>query len=118
MVDTRILHVENDPYLAALIQGTLAARVPGLQIQLIENESDFRSRFEEIALNPPSLVIMDVMFPWSTGVNREVPPSDVAADGYYFAGFRCLRQLSLDHRTRGITTLVHSTSPLVMSSIG
>jgi CheY-like chemotaxis protein len=95
-----ILLVEDDDVLARWLVKQLSSEpwLKDARWEWIATESEFRSRFEQIAKNPPDIVILDVILPWS-GVrpNTQAPKKVINKES--IAGLRCQRRLAKDKRT-------------------
>jgi CheY-like chemotaxis protein len=106
-----ILLVEDDPLQAALISEFLlhASAFPEAAVDRISTESGFRARFNDLAINNPDVVIMDIMLRWADpSPDFELPPDDIAEEGFYRAGLRCERMLSEDSRTNKIPVILYT----------
>src|SRR6266404_4622068 len=86
----RILLLEDDHQHASYIDLTLQREFPGLEIDQLETEKEFRDQLVEIVKSGYEVLIMDVMVPW-TRLSRELvpPPPDVKEGGFFRAGVRC-----------------------------
>lgn len=106
----KILIVEDDHLQADWIRSGLAdKKVIGAKVEIIKTESEFQSRFEEIAINPPHVIVIDVMLRWcDPSRNMPTPPPQVKQHGFYRAGFRCQRKLESDERTKHIPIIFYT----------
>lgn len=105
----KILLVEDDHLAANLVAAKLREMFAHAEVKPVSTEQEFRARFEEFAKDPPDLVIMDVMLTWAfPSPNMEEPPDEVREGGFHQAGFRCVRMLVEDERTKKIQTIIHS----------
>lgn len=78
------------------------------RIERIATELEFREKFEVIACDPPDVIILDLMIPW-TSKNRWVePPPEIAEAGFYLAGARCEKMMASDDRTQNVPIIIHS----------
>jgi|SRR5580658_2670312 CheY-like chemotaxis protein len=98
-----VLLVEDDSMQADLLIETLANRLK-VETGLISTELEFQSRFEEIAKDPPRVVVMDVMLRWADP-QPEIPPPP-GAQTFHRGGVRCLRMLRQDERTKSIPVIM------------
>jgi DNA-binding NarL/FixJ family response regulator len=110
----KILIVEDDHLQADWIRTTLESGLEGANVEHIRTEHDFQQHFDEIASDPPNVVVMDVMLRWSDPAPEiPAPPDNVRTEGFYRAGLRCSRLLARNERTTRIpvilfTVLEHS----------
>lgn len=105
----RILIVEDDYLQAEWIYSNLAQEFPRAQFDRISTESDFRSRFDEIANNSLDVIVLDVMLRWTDPIPELVPPpDDVQQGGFYRAGLRCERLLACDDRTSHLPVILYT----------
>ncbi|HMV85317.1 MAG TPA: hypothetical protein PLD20_15610 [Blastocatellia bacterium] len=105
----KILCVDDDHIVAKPIIDALAKEFPGTQINWVGTESEFYSKFEQIATDHPSIVIMDVMKLWArASPNLQPPPEEIKKEGIYRAGIRCALRLNSDERTKDIPIILHT----------
>lgn len=105
----KILCVEDDHIVAKPLIDELAKEFPEAQITWIGTESEFFDRFEQIATDRPSIIIMDVMKLWAVpGRNVQPPPDNIRKEGIRRAGIRCALKLNSDERTKEIPILLHT----------
>ncbi|MFM9961456.1 MAG: hypothetical protein ACKV2Q_09535 [Planctomycetaceae bacterium] len=91
----RILLVEDDYLQADWLQPQFEREYPGVAVDCISTELEFRERLDEIVEHPPDVVIIDVMIRWTDpGPNMQRPPEKMAYDGPYRAGLRCQELLA------------------------
>ena len=108
-----ILIVEDDYRQAELIEESFRKDpyFASAKFDHIRTESDFRSRFEEIARNPPDAVILDVMLRWMDPVpDMGPPPPEVEREGFWRAGLRNAKMLAQDPRTKGVHRILYTIS--------
>jgi PleD family two-component response regulator len=112
-----ILSVEDDSMQADWIRSTLENELPETQVSRIGTEHEFISKFEEIANEPPRLILLDAMLRW-TNPSPDMPerPEEVRQGGIAQAGLRCQKRLSQDLRTRDIPVIFYTV--LQKSSLG
>ena len=79
-----------------------------MEVKRVVTELEFRNRFEEIATDNPSLILMDIMLRWTNKHNLVEPPKDVEERGFYRAGLRCEKMLANDDRTNRIPIIIYS----------
>ena len=106
-----ILLVEDDPLQAELIEEFLldVTAFPKAVVDRISTESGFRARFKDIATKNPDVVIMDIMLRWADpSPDFELPPDDIAEEGFYRGGLRCEKMLSQDSRTSEIPVILYT----------
>lgn len=78
-------------------------------VERISTESEFRERFQEIATNPPDIIIIDVMLRWRDPTPQgPLMPKEVKEGGFYRAGLRCEKMLAEDKRTSQITVIIYT----------
>lgn len=105
----KILVIEDDHLQAEWICKNLEQAFRGDKIDRITMEMEFRSHFDEIANDPPDVVIMDVMLRWADpSPDLKPPPDDVKKGGFYRAGLRCTRILAQDKRTEDIPVILYT----------
>jgi hypothetical protein len=105
----RILLVEDDYLQAEFIALSIEEAFPRSFIMRVHTEFEFRSHFDDIASNPPDIIIMGVLLRWANpSAEMEMPPKEVKEQGYYRAGFRCIELLSNDHRTHDVPVILHT----------
>jgi CheY-like chemotaxis protein len=104
-----ILVVEDQFVQADLICENLEKEFPDSVIEQIDTESEFRYRLDAIAMNPPDVIVMDVMLPW-TEPDPVMPPTpeDVLNAGFNRAGLRCAKLLAENDLTKGIPVIVYT----------
>jgi CheY-like chemotaxis protein len=104
-----ILVVEDDHLQANWIRSSLEEGFPGATIQQISTEHEFHSRFNEIVVDPPDVVVMDVMLRWADPIpHLEPPPKEVQDEGFYRAGLRCKKMLAQDDRTANVPVILYT----------
>ena len=101
-----ILLVEDDFMQAEGLMERIKDQL-GVESDLISTELGFQTRFEEIAQDPPVLIIMDVMLRWADPQPVIQRPPD-GYDGFHRAGIRCLKMLRSDPRTKELPVILHS----------
>jgi len=90
----KILIVEDDYLQACWLTGVLEEHLPLAEIRVIPTELEFREAMKNLRVQPPDLVILDVMLRWTDPAPDMVPaPPDVRESGFFRAGFRCERLL-------------------------
>lgn len=101
----KMLLVEDDYRQAEQMINLLKKNFPNIHLlPVICTEYEFRQYIQEnIRENPPDIVLLDVMLPW-TDPDDKMPeaPDDVEKGGFYRAGIRCkdiLRQTEVTKKT-------------------
>jgi DNA-binding NarL/FixJ family response regulator len=87
----KILLVEDDHLQEEAILASIRKEFPGVAIETICTELEFRQRLDALVASPPDLVILDVMIRWTDpgpDLALNPPPWDVEGR-YYQAGLRC-----------------------------
>ena len=102
----KILIVEDDYLQLEFIARDLSGQFPGVAIESIETESEFRKRMPAIRANPPNLVIMDVLLRWAN-IDEEPSIKDVDGD-FYSAGIRCHELLASFEETKDVPFIFYS----------
>jgi CheY-like chemotaxis protein len=103
----KILLVEDAE--ANRIAKALESNLPDVKVSSITTEWAFRARFDEIANNPPDIIIMDLLLPWAApGQKVEKRVDELQEDITYFGGLRCARMLAQDQRTSAIQIILYS----------
>lgn len=106
-----ILLVEDDPLQVELIDEFLKddSAFPDADVKRISTESEFRSKFEDIATNNPDIIILDIMLRWADPApDFQLPPDEIAEEGFYRAGLRCEKLLGQDSRTNEIPVILYT----------
>ena len=105
----KILIVEDDQIQAGFTRPSLEQAFRGSEITHIRTEHEFHSRMDEIANNPPDVVVMDVMLRW-TNPARDQPtaPDNVRLEGHYLAGIRCTKLLAENEKTKDIPVILYT----------
>jgi CheY-like chemotaxis protein len=79
------------------------------RLERIKTEKEFADRFEEIASNPPNVILLDVMLRWADpSPDLTPPPPEVEKEGFFRAGLRCEQKLAADDRTKNIPIIIYS----------
>jgi DNA-binding response OmpR family regulator len=105
--------VEDDPSQAELILGALRDALPKEEFRHIKTERGFFEALDDSALDLPSVIILDVMLPWtelrllpSGELDRGALPAGYDEDGgFYRAGVRCLEEVRRRENTRSIPVI-------------
>jgi CheY-like chemotaxis protein len=109
MAARKILLVEDDHMQTDFIVPILQRAFSGSDIKLLKTEHEFRSAMEEIAKNPPDVIVIDVMLRWTNPApNLPRAPEDVKTGGYYVAGIRCAKLLSENEKTNQIPVILYT----------
>jgi DNA-binding NarL/FixJ family response regulator len=83
----RIVLVEDNLFQEEAIRNAIRDAFPGVSVDTIWTELEFRNKLEALVENPPDLVILDVMLPW-TEAGPEVDDFPLEFDDR-LAGLRC-----------------------------
>jgi CheY-like chemotaxis protein len=106
----KILIVEDNSIQLEWMNDELARRFPNAKIQECDTECGFRAAFEDIAADPPDVVLMDVMLNWTHPSENMVPrPPAVVEAGIWRAGIRCEKLLREDPRTKDIPVVLYTS---------
>ena len=105
-----ILIVEDDKLQFETIRNAIAGSdwLWESKIDRIVTELEFKEKFEELARNNPSVILMDVMLKWTTKNKMVEPPPEIDEQGFFRAGLRCEKMLALDNRTKNIPVIIYS----------
>jgi CheY-like chemotaxis protein len=104
-----IVVVEDDYLQANLISAKLEQSFPVARIERISTELGFRCSLDDMAKDPPDVVIIDIMLRWTDPApDLQTPPADVREEGFFRAGFRCERLLSEREGTREIPVILYT----------
>jgi CheY-like chemotaxis protein len=100
--------VEDDPLQVDWVREILTNEFGGsLEIGVINSETQFLEKFDEIATKQPACIIVDVMLPWTEAkMNQSGRPKDIGT--FQDAGLRCVAKLSGDGRTKAIPVLLYT----------
>jgi len=109
MKSINILLIEDDALQASYIRTALVSG-GDFAITTYSTEAVFRREFVSISRTPPDLFIMDLMIPWTDVEMLEEMPPQIAAEGSYTAGLRCLRMIREDSITANLPVLFYSVS--------
>jgi CheY-like chemotaxis protein len=101
--------VEENPFQAGSIQSVLKQAFPDAEFERFGTESDFLAGLAR-AKKPPTVVIMDVMLPWtqvpSVGEVQKAPDGYEESGGFYRAGLRCIDRLHELESTRSVPVVL------------
>ncbi|MSV28121.1 MAG: response regulator transcription factor [Bryobacterales bacterium] len=108
--------IEDDPLMGILIREALKSAFPEVEIELIKTELGFQRKLSSIWDTANSVVILDVMLPWTTiewdvaeGSTVEPPPKGYdETGGLYRAGIRCLGALRQDENGKEIPVIIYT----------
>lgn len=79
------------------------------RLERIKTEKEFYDRFDEIASDPPNVILLDIMLRWADPApNLTPPPPEVGQEGFFRAGLRCEQKLATDARTKNIPIIIYS----------
>src|SRR5690349_1085902 len=97
----RILLLEDDHRQVEYSHKQIESALPQAIVDPVNSEYEFRQKMDSIGLQPPDVIVIDVMLRW-TDPAPEMParPPDVEQEGFYTAGLRCAKLLQGDPRTR------------------
>lgn len=86
-----IILIEDDPIQSETIRYALQKRFRGIEIVVVETESDFRTGLSGIlGAKRPKAVVSDVMLPWCHPSPESLPaPKEVIKGTFRSAGTRC-----------------------------
>jgi CheY-like chemotaxis protein len=105
----KILVVEDDYLQSEWLVPMLQRAFPRARIEPVSTEKEFRDKLPEIVMNPPTVVVMDVMLRWSDPEpTMEPPPREVQEGGFYRAGLRCQQLLAAQESTRSVPILLYT----------
>lgn len=98
----KVLIVEDEFLLREATEEILQRRLPGVAIECVSTEREFRESLPRWSESPPSVVIMDIKLQWQALTSDRIPaPEDVREEGNRRAGLRCHEFLrtfrSFDH---------------------
>lgn len=104
-----ILSVEDDPLQSEWLRQILSERFPTIGLRQISTEYEFGNRFEEIATDPPKVILLDMMLRW-TDPAPSMPkrPPEVREGGLTQAGRRCEQRLQADPRTSSVPIIFYT----------
>src|SRR5262245_13291653 len=106
----KILLVEDDYLMTDWLYPKLEEEFPNAEIDKISTESEFYSRLVSIAVNPPDIILMDVMLRWADpSPDLQSPPREVQEGGFFRAGLRCQRLLSKKTQPNQIPVVLFTT---------
>lgn len=105
-----ILIVEDDKLQYETIERSIleSNRLSKARLERVRTELEFHEKFEEIANDNPTVILMDIMLKWTSKDRLVEPPPEVEEKGFYRAGLRCERMLANDKRTENIPVLIYS----------
>jgi CheY-like chemotaxis protein len=80
------------------------------RLERIKTEKEFYDKFEEIASDPPDVILLDIMLRWADPApDFTPPPPEIDRDaGFFRAGLRCEQKLAADDRTKNIPIIIYS----------
>jgi CheY-like chemotaxis protein len=104
-----ILIVEDDKIQLELLIRGLNEVFSTPRITSFRTEKEFRGALETIAMNPPDVIILDIMLKWTEPSRDQEPaPPDVIAGKFYRAGFRCQELLQRGDKTRNVPVILYT----------
>jgi hypothetical protein len=106
----RVVILEDDSEQFDAVTEKLRDAFPGLVIDHVRTEYEFRCGFGSLKANPPDALIVDVMLRWTDASTDYQPmPPEIRADhGHFRAGLRCAAMMATDERTRDVPVVVYS----------
>lgn len=104
-----IVLVEDDYEHANRIRTSLEFAFPAAEVKRISTELEFRLKLDDLAVDRPDVIILDVMLRW-TDPRRDLqkPPEDVEEGGFYRAGVRCANLLLKREETKDIPIIFYT----------
>lgn len=88
------LVIEDDELQAEALKSYLTGTYPGLSVQCVATELDFRTNVITLQPLPYSVAIVDMMLRWTdASPNMVMPEADILREGFFVAGLRCCRSL-------------------------
>ena len=104
-----IICVEDDHLQFDSISKKIRQAFPGVTIEGIKTEKDFRDKMADFARKPPDVFIIDVMLRWTDpSPKMELAPKEVAEGGFFKAGLRCLQRLVSQEETKNIPVIFYT----------
>jgi|ERR1035441_2337962 CheY-like chemotaxis protein len=105
----RIVIAEDDKLQADLFVRALNQVFPEAAVTLFRTEKEFRDGLESITMDPPDIVILDIMMRWTDpSLDRAPAPPDVNAGKFHRAGFRCQKLLERGDKTREVPVILYT----------
>lgn len=106
----KVLIVEDDRRQYDMLVQELNAYFHGLgSYDLIETEHDFLHNMDQIVSDPPDLVLVDVMLPWTRPTKKmPEPPEEVKRERFFRAGVRCVKRLRERQETQNIPIILYT----------
>jgi DNA-binding NarL/FixJ family response regulator len=105
----RVLVLEDDEFQAEELQITLKTIFPGVDIELLATEHEFRQWLARDDAAVPDLAILDVMVRWTDPAEDQPDaPADVVKDGFFTAGLRCYELLAGAERTARVPVILYT----------
>ena len=78
------------------------------EVQTKSTESEFRKDFEQIAMNPPDVAVLDLMVRWANPTREWDNEPDQMSRSPEIAGLRCADLLRNDPRTQKVKVILYS----------
>ena len=105
-----ILVVEDDILQFETIERSImeSNKLSKARLERVKTELEFHEKFEDIANDNPTVILMDIMLKWTSKDRLVEPPKEVEEKGFYRAGLRCERMLANDKRTQNIPVFIYS----------
>ena len=101
--------VDDDHLQADWVRKELEAGLGDVNIMMINTESEFQSRLEEIAKVQPAIIIMDVMLRWADPKpGLELPENKELPRRFRRAGLRCAELLQTRQDTKNIPVALYT----------
>lgn len=105
----KIVIVEDDLAQADVLLECLKVAFPSVTTVLCQTESEFYAMEDSLRVDPPALIISDMMVRWQDAHEDMLPPpQDVVKDGYYTAGVRIQRRLAGHSRTSSVPVIIYT----------
>jgi CheY-like chemotaxis protein len=101
--------VEDDHFQAKLIEEKILERFPAAEIRRIKTESNFRALMDQLPIELPDVVVMDVMLRWADAA-ADMPDasSEIQREGFYRAGLRCQKLLAGRKETERVPVILYT----------
>ena len=106
--------IEDDPAQAEIISAVLKKAFEKATLDVIRTELQFRQRLKQPLNPPPSVIVLDMMLPWteveSTAAGgprvEPLPPNYDDSGGRHRAGIRCASLLHQNETTRSVPVVL------------
>ena len=105
--DKKVLLIEDDSVQARNLDRLIRQAFPGVSVNIIGTELEFRDKLPEIVPGSYRIALIDLMLRWTDPSPEMIaPPKEIYEQGFFLGGLRC-RQALLEKKIRSVIFTVH-----------